>query len=340
MQTTPKNKILYCDHNAVANVLDLGTAVRLVEEAFIADGLAQIQTFPVISHRDKASNGTWIIKSGVIEDENAESSKSILGLKVGAYWPANESGGTGVTNHNATMVMTDLKTGCVASIISANLITSFRTAAGGALGSKYLGMPDPKIIAIIGAGDQAAVQLQAHLLLLPSLNEVRVWSRNLARADEYAAQRGKENLAVCACASAKDAVKDADLIVTTTPSGTPILFAGWIKPGAHISAIGSDARGKQELDAYLVAGCSFFTDKKVQSVTIGEMQQPLAKGLVTESHILAELGQVCAGRHPGRRSQEEITIFDSSGVSFQDLAIAAHVEVEARKRNIGQYLNR
>jgi ornithine cyclodeaminase/alanine dehydrogenase-like protein (mu-crystallin family) len=245
-----------------------------------------------------------------------------------------------LANHNASMMLVDTDTGCISAILGANQITSLRTAAAGAVASKRLAAPSSTSLAIIGAGDQAHSQLKAHLCLFPKLEIVTVWNRDHARAEAFVDTWRSLEVDVKKCATSEEAVRDADIIVTTTASRKPILFKESVKPGCHISAVGSDAPGKQELDAYLVQSSTLFVDKREQSMSIGEMQQPLALGLADESHIQAELSEVCAGLHPGRISNEEVTIFDSTGVSFQDLVLAEYLQAQALRRGLGQYLTR
>jgi ornithine cyclodeaminase/alanine dehydrogenase-like protein (mu-crystallin family) len=328
--------ILYLNSMDMDRILRLSSVIGWIEDAFAADGRGEIETFPVISYKDKSANGTWIIKSGVLHRANEVDT---LGLKAGSYWPVNEKE-RGMPNHNATMMLVDLETGSVSTVLNANHVTSLRTAAAGAISSKWLARPDSARIALLGAGDQAHAQLEAHLFLLPSLCEFTVWSRSEKHARQFATVWQAKGVSVVGCCDVHRAARDADIIITTTPSREPILFSDSVKAGAHIVAIGSDAAGKQEIDAELVTRCAVFADKRIQSVTIGEMQQPISRRLVDESHILAELGEVCAGRHLGRESSDQITLFDSSGVSFQDLIVARHAREEALRQNIGHFLPR
>lgn len=337
MTNLRSDSILYLAEATIATLIDIRKTIELVDQAFAADGRKFIETFPVISHGVPKERAGWVIKSGAICGSST-GAKEILGLKVGAYWPNNES--RGLANHNASMMLVDTESGCVSTILGANRITDLRTAAAGAVASKRLAIAEPAVLAIIGAGAQGHAQLEAHLCLFPDLRSIKVWNRNTARAAAFVETWKAKGISVIQSETCRDAVKDADIIVTSTAARQPILFADFVKAGAHISAIGSDAAGKQELDPHLVQASQLFVDKRQQSLSIGEMQQPLALGLVEESHILAELGEVCVGLHPGRTSDEEITVFDSSGVSFQDLILSEYVRQEAILRGLGQYLTR
>ena len=331
-------QLLFLSEAQVAELITIHQVMPLVEEAFIADGKSLIETFPVISYGIPSASGGWVIKSGAIRATENSTKPMVLGLKVGAYWAHNEA--SGLQNHNATIMLVDADTGLVSTILGANVITSLRTAAAGAVSSKWLAKPNPKRIAIIGAGDQARAQLAAHLCMFPSLTELTMWNRNESRAIRFAADWAGQGPGIHVSPTVEDAVKMADIIVTSTPSKRALVFNGWIKPGAHICAVGSDAPGKQEIETRLVMECSVFVDKRSQTATIGEMQHPLQEGLATMDHVKAELSEVCAGARPGRQSDNEITLFDSSGVSFQDLIVAEHVRKQAIVHSLGSTLNR
>jgi ornithine cyclodeaminase/alanine dehydrogenase-like protein (mu-crystallin family) len=333
-----KTTILFLSESQIAKILSMRHVIQLVESAFIADGQSQVETFPVISYGINKASAGWVIKSGAISSGLDSQEKVILGLKAGAYWPHNEA--VGIPNHNATMMLVDVQTGLVSTILGANAITSMRTAAAGAISSKWLANPNPEHIAIIGAGDQASSQLEAHLFLFPSLSQVTVWNRIGDRAERLVSNWASRKVNIRRCSTVQATVEGADIVVTTTPSRVPLVFSGWIKSGAHICAIGSDAPGKQEIDARLVMECSVFVDKRSQTASIGEMQHVLSQGMTTMSHVRAELSEVCARMHPGRQNNDEITLFDSSGVSFQDLIVADYVRNQASIRDLGDTLAR
>ena len=133
-----------------------------------------------------------------------------------------------------------------------------------------------------------------------------------------------------------EAVAGADIVVTSTPSFEPLVRNEYIRPGTHLNAVGSDARGKQELEATLLARSKLVVDRLAQSREIGELQHALKAGLLGPEAVHAELGEICAGLKPGRTSDDEITIFDSTGVTFQDLALAGYLVDMARAQGLGQ----
>jgi ornithine cyclodeaminase/alanine dehydrogenase-like protein (mu-crystallin family) len=181
---------------------------------------------------------------------------------------------------------------------------------------------------VLGTGEQAHAQVEA-LQLTRKIAKILVWGRTPAAVASYVAAWQGRDVDVRGAESLADALAQSDIVVTTTPSTSPIVLDRWILSGTHINAIGSDGAGKRELDPALIRRAKFVADKASQSQTIGELQQlgPL---------LHAELGQICAGLRAGRESREEITIFDSSGVSFQDLVVADFLARHARENRLGQ----
>jgi ornithine cyclodeaminase/alanine dehydrogenase-like protein (mu-crystallin family) len=309
-----------------------------VEFAFTEDARRHTKTLPVLKEQLPFDAGTWVIKAGHLELPASEgfAIQDVIGLKLGGYCPANAA--RGLPNHNAAVMLTDPVTGRPCAVLAANAITTLRTAAGGAVAARQLSGEGADQVAVLGAGDQAYAQLDAWMAIHP-VKQVKVWARSRERRDEYAAFWRAKGIDVQAFSTVAEAVRNAGLIITATAAREPILRLEWVRPGAHINAIGSDAIGKQELHENLVSKATLFADKRVQSIRIGEMQKPLELGLVEKSHVRAELGEVCAGLEPGRTSADEITIFDSTGVAFQDLIVAGHLQRLATRQGLGQTIS-
>jgi alanine dehydrogenase len=334
LKATP---LLFLDEASIRGLLTMSETISLMEQVFKGDALGQIATFPVVRHFVPPNHGSFVIKAGLLQipAKGETSAHTALGLKAGSYWKTNLV--RGIPNHNAAMMMLDVETGCPTAILAANTITAFRTAAGAAVAAMHAARPVASLVAIVGAGEQAHIQLEA-LRLVMDIRAVIIWARKPEAATQYAAIWSAKGVLVTPFTDLEEAVAHADIIVTTTPAVEPILFKSWIRPGTHINAIGSDASGKQELAGDLVAHSRLIADKRIQSLTIGEMQQPVATGIVDETHIKAELGEVCAGLVPGRINDDQVTIFDSSGVSFQDLVVAEYLVKRATELHAGQML--
>jgi ornithine cyclodeaminase/alanine dehydrogenase-like protein (mu-crystallin family) len=215
-------------------------------------------------------------------------------------------------------------------------ITSIRTGAAGAVAAKYLARSDTEVVAVLGAGTQGRAQLRG-LVEVRSVKNVKVYDELGERAEVYCREMSAElpRVEIEVSTSAQQAVEGADIIVTATPSTCPIVLDEWVTRGVHINAMGADAPGKQELDARLLPRAKVVVDRLSQCCTIGECQHALSLGLISRDDIYAEIGEVTAGRKPGRESGEEITIFDGTGVAIQDVAVAALVYEMASNNGLG-----
>ncbi|MGR9178532.1 ectoine utilization protein EutC [Rhizobium leguminosarum] len=230
----------------------------------------------------------------------------------------------GLASTNGMMVLLSSRTGLVQALLLDNgYLTDMRTAAAGAVAAKHLSRENASVAAIFGAGMQARLQLEALTLVRP-IREARIWARDAAKAQSVAAElAGKLGFPVTATADARGAMTGADLIVTTTPSETPIIEAGWLEPGQHLTAMGSDAEHKNEIDPAAIAGADLYVaDNLKQTRRLGELHHAIDAGLVAADAVFAELGQIVAGLTPGRTRNDQITITDLTGTGIQDTAIA------------------
>ncbi len=227
-----------------------------------------------------------------------------LGAKLVTFYPQNQ----GVPTHHATILLFSPETGEPIVSMDGRLITEVRTAAVSAVATKYLARQDASVLAIIGSGVQAESHLEA-LRLVRRFEEVRIWSPRNAEA--FARRHG-----VLATASAEEAVRDADVIVTATTSQTPVLSGGWLSPGAHINAVGAPRPDWRELDDETLGHCArVYVDSR--EAAFEESGDVIAAG-----RIFAEVGEVVAGTKPGRESEAEITLFKSLGLAVEDVVTA------------------
>ncbi len=228
---------------------------------------------------------------------------SALGTKLVCLYPHN----SGVPTHHATILLFKPETGEPLAIMDGRLITEVRTAAVSAVATEHLARPDASVLAIIGSGVQARSHLEA-LRLVREFGEVRVWSPR--RAAAFAREHG-----VLAAASAEEAVRGADVVVTATTSPTPVLSGEWLSPGAHVNAVGAPRPDWRELDDEVLRRSRIYVDSREAAVE--ESGDVIAAG-----EIFAEIGEVAAGTKPGRRSAEEVTLFKSLGLAVEDVTTA------------------
>ena len=251
--------------------------------------------------------------------------RPLFSLKVVCIFPGNPS--RGLDAHQGTVTLFDGETGAPSAILDASAITEIRTAAVSALATRLLAREDVRTLGILGAGVQAAAHLRA-LRLVREFHEVRVYSPTPGHAERLG-----ETVAV----SAEEAVRDADVVVTTTNSRKPVLQRAWLAEGAHVNAVGASQPTSRELDTATVAAAALFCDSRESlEQEAGEYRLAIDEGLIDgTSHTRATLGEVAAGLHPGRTSPREITLFRSLGLGIEDMAAAELAVDNARRLGLG-----
>jgi len=244
---------------------------------------------------------------------------AVFGAKLISVFPDNFA--KGVQSHQGVVVVFDPDTGAPACIAHAGEVTAIRTAAASAVATDVLARPDATRLAILGYGEQAATHARA-LVKVRRLASIAVWGRSAERARAFAGRMSAElDLPVVAAPGAREAVAEADVICTVTPSVEPILEGAWVAPGAHVNLVGSSYAGPVEADNALVVRARFIADSREGVLAQGaEFLRAKAAGLVGDDHIVAEIGEVLAGLKPGRRSADEVTVYKSLGHVAQDLA--------------------
>jgi alanine dehydrogenase len=242
-------------------------------------------------------------------------SLSLAGVKVVNVHTGNPS--HGLPTVMALTVILDIATGEPVAILNATKLTNMRTGAAGAVAAKYLSPKKEIVLGLIGTGRQAEAQYRAISREL-DICEVKCWSRNLQHAEKFA----KSIMDHAASSVSVEKACDCDVLVTSTPSHAPVIMSEWVHDGTHINAIGADAPGKQELDPLLLRRGRVFVDDMVQAVHSGEVNVPISRGIFTPEEIAGTIGEVVIGKKH-REHSNQITIFDSTGLAIQDLAIAA-----------------
>lgn len=262
---------------------------------------------------------------------------SVFSVKSLCIVPANPS--RGLDAHQGLVTLFDGETGVPLAVLDASAVTAVRTAAVSAVATSALAREDAKVLAILGGSVQAKSHVNA-LLRVRSFDEVRVYAptHDHARGVIASIERraGDATLVAEAAVSARQAVHGADVVVTATSSRTPVLELGWLAPGTHINAVGASTPSALELTPETVAECALFPDSRESLRNeAGEFLEALRRGLIGPEHVRAELGEVLAGLNPGRRDDEEITLFRSLGLAVEDLAAAQHAVRAAAERGLG-----
>ncbi|MEL6959994.1 MAG: iminosuccinate reductase BhcD [Pseudomonadota bacterium] len=306
--------MLIVPEREIADLMTRDAAFDAVEKVFAAMAAEDAYNFPVIREAIGHEDALYGFKGGF------DKAGLTLGLKAGGYWPNNLEK-RGKVNHQSTVFLFDPDTGKAKAMVGGNLLTALRTAAASSVSIRHLARPDAKVLGMIGAGHQATFQLRA-ALETHSFEKVIGWNYHpdmLPNIEKVAEDAGVPFEAVDL-----PGMSDADVIISITSAFAPSLMADHVSPGTHIACMGTDTKGKQEVEAALLARATVFTDEVAQSISIGEAQHAVAEGLIAESDV-QQLGAVINGTHPGRTSADQITVFDGTGVGLQDLAVAASV---------------
>jgi len=254
------------------------------------------------------------------------------GMKWVCAYPGNPA--KGLPNVMATLIYSDPATGYPLAIMDAMDITAYRTGATAAIASKYLARPDSTTLGLVGAGQQAYAQLAAHAELF-RLKRIKVFDISPAAAERFI--KSFPQYAVEACSLQEAAA--ADIVCTLTTARKPFLKRQWILPGTHINAVGADGPGKQELEPSILKEALVIVDDLKQAVAGGEVNVPISQGLFKAEQIHATLGEIITGRKPGRRDRKSITVFDSTGLAIEDIAVAKMIYEKARASGGYQSMN-
>lgn len=259
---------------------------------------------------------------------------AVFALKAVCVMPGNPA--RGLDAHQGLVTLFDGENGQPTAILDASAITEVRTAAVTAVATSVLARQDARTLAILGAGTQARAHLQA-LAPVREFEQVRVYAPTEAHARELVARAAGPRWELSAAPSAEEALRDADVVVTATSSREPVLRRDWLKPGAHLNAVGASTPQARELDTATVAASALFCDSRESLRNeAGEFRLAIREGLIAgDSHVRAELGEVLAGAAPGRRDADELTLFRSLGLAIEDLAAAGCAVAAARAHGLG-----
>jgi len=312
----------------VMQVLDMDLALSSAQEAFRAYGEGRVN-MPPKAYLTLAQGDFRAMYGEIFLPRD-----HICGLKWVNVHPGNPA--RGLLTVMAKIILNDPETGLEFADLDGTHITDYRTGAAGGVAARYLARSDATRLGLIGAGAQARTQVAA-ILKVRSIQEIVVFDRHQEHAQAFAAEVAAAfGVKVRATSAAAEAVTGQDIVVTTTPSRTPVVAREWVSPGTHINAIGADAAGKQELAPAILAAAKVVVDDWAQASHSGEINVPLARGELTPEQVYGSLGDIVAGKKPGRVAPEEITVFDSTGLIIQDLALGLAVYRRAKERGLGE----
>jgi len=305
-------EVLVVNRYETEKLLSMGEVLKAVEHAFKLQAEGKIIMPPKLYLNLPEYQGDFRAMPAYIDGS--------AGIKWVSVYPNNWE--YNLPSVIGTIILCDPKTGHPLAIIDGTYITSIRTGAAGGIAVKYLARKESSVIGMIGAGRQAETQLLAINQVLPRIDEVKVFDKQKDVSLRYVHEMAAELNINIRLAETVEEATEADIVVTTTPSRRPIVKKEHISPGTHINAIGADAKGKQELEVDLLMAAKVIVDDIEQASHSGEINVPLSEGLIEVDDIHGTLGEVVANMKKGREKDEEITIFDSTGLAILDIICA------------------
>ena len=292
--------------------------IPIIEDAFKSLALGKTTMPPILRLDIEKYHGESDVKAAYIDGLDS------YAIKVASGFFNNPN--LGLPSSNGLMILLDSKTGMLKSVLlDKGYLTDVRTAIAGAIAAKHLSNPESSNVGIIGAGIQAKMQLEA-LLLVRNIKTAYIWSRDSKKTNKFVQNiKGKINIKIIACESPEQTVNLSEILITCTPSKSPIIKSEWLKKGLHITAMGSDAEMKNELDPKIIKECDYYIpDSQSQTSILGELNHAIKAGLVSAEKKYNELGSVIINSNLGRRNINDVTVADLTGTGVQDTAIARH----------------
>jgi ornithine cyclodeaminase len=304
------------DEGVLRSAVTPRRAVEAMREAFRADGEGRTHVPPVINLDIPAHRGEFHVKTAHIDGVPH------VAVKIASGFYDNPA--KGLPSGSGLMAVFDAVTGLPEALLLDNgFLTDIRTGAAGAIAAECLAPRTIGTVGVLGSGIQARHQIRC-LREVREFTRVIAWSPDARRLERYCAEMRAEGFDARAASSAANVCAAADILITATPVRAPLVRAEWLRPGQHVTAVGADSPGKQELEPACLARADLLVvDRLTQCASFGELRHALDAGLVALDRVHGELGEIVAGRKPGRTSAQQITIADLTGVGFQDTAIAS-----------------
>jgi len=325
--------ILVLTEQEIRQTVSMPEAMEAVEAAFAALARGEARLPDVIALEVPEVNGEIDVKGAHLQGA------PYIVFKVAAgFW---DNPAKGLPSGSGLMMAFDATTGFPAALLLDNgYLTDLRTGAAGGVAANHLANPVLDKVTIVGSGTQARYQLRALSMVRQLEGRVAVWNRNREHADAYAREMVAElEVNVTVAPDIEAALRNTDLVVTTTPSREPLIEARWLPRGVHINAVGSDAPDKQELDVGVLARADIIiADRLSQCLRLGEIHHAVEAGVISADDVAGELGDLIIGQTPGRTAESQITVCDLTGVGVQDAAIASLVLERARAMGLGSLL--
>ncbi len=324
-------KTLLLKREEISRLICMKEIIGTVEEAYKAFNNDQVEQPDYIGIHLPSPRGEIDFKFGYYK------ASEMISMKASSGGFINNPTAHGVPSGMGIILLFDARSCALICVMDGSLITGLRTGASGAVSVKALARKNAKKITSIGTGNQARMQMRA-INEIMKMEEIHAWNSNLDTLFKYKADIESEfRIPVIMANSKKEAVEQADILITTTRGKGPLVEADWVKPGTHIVAIGTDQQGKQELDPDIFRNAKVVVDSIAQCIEKGETWHPLNKNIITKDDIHGEIGDILLGKKLGRENDEEVTIFDSTGMAIQDNTISGKIYRNAIEKNVGTF---
>ena len=333
MSEHEQDRLVVLDRHDVSRLLPMHECVDVMAGALasVARGNAILPLRPMIRLPD--SPNIFALMPAYLGEPKS------VGVKVLTVFPVNH--GTPIDAHQGAVLLFEADHGRLLAILDATTVTAIRTAAVSALATRLLARDDAEELAILGAGTQGRMHLEAMTVVRP-VRHVRVWSRTTEHARALARlAREKFDLSAEVCSTPAHAVDSASIVCTTTAAATPVLEGTWLRPGAHVNAVGACIPTTRELDTEAVRRARLYVDRRESALAEpGDILVPLREGAIGTDHIVAEIGELLieGGERFRRRNEDEVTLFKSLGLAVEDLAAAHHVYRKAQATGAGTWI--
>ena len=314
----------------IKNCVELNAElIPVIEEAFKSLARGKTTMPPILRLDIEKYHGESDVKAAYIEGLDS------YAIKIASGFFNNPK--LGIPSSNGLMILLDSQTGVIKTVLlDKGYLTDVRTAIAGAISAKYLSNNDSTKAGIVGAGIQARLQLES-LLLVRKIDKAYIWARETGKANKFCEELSHLNINLEVCNLIEDVVKKSDIVVTTTPSKLPLIKNDWLKKGLHITAMGSDAEQKNELDPLIIKSCNYYIpDSLSQTRILGELHHAIDNNIVPVDKSFNELGDVILDPNLGRKNKDDITVCDLTGTGVQDTAIARYTYEIATKLKLGK----
>lgn len=322
----------------IQKIIDMKRVIEGVEKVYSLKSQDDTVVLPTVFYDFEIGKSDMDIKAGLLK------SAKLFGHKTVTWFKDNSE--KGIPELLGVIVIYDATTGVPLGVLDGSFITGIRTGAAGAIGAKYLAKKDSKILTILGSGTQAANQIAGILSIFHTIEKVIIANITTPENGRKFVENIKDILnddfniksttvEFKFTEDLKSSVSESDIIITTTPSKKPIILREWINPGTHISCIGADMNGKIELDPLILKDARIFVDDRKQCIEVGEIETAIKNGIIDENNIIGEIGDLIEGKYIGRQSDEDITMFDATGMALLDIMTAKTALDLAEEQNLG-----